>query len=410
MTAPTRAKARVKRVGKVTKDPAVKKAVKKSKKDAGAKTDAAASKYPGLHVNPDTDLQLVRHESNPILKPTEHNTWESRATFNPAAMHTPDGKVHFIYRAIGDDDISMLGYASSHDGIHIHERLADPAFFAQRNDPTNRTRSPVAYASGGGGNGGCEDPRLTRVDDIVYLLYTAFDGWGSIRIALTSISLDDFLNKRWNWEQPVLISRPREIHKNWVIFPEKINGKYAILHSISPSIKVDYFDSLKDFDGESKFVESKYVKASRKKTWDSWVRGAGPPPIKTKHGWLLLYHAMDDRDPNRYKLGAMLLDLKDPTKVLYRSSAPVLEPDECYENEGFKAGVVYSCGAVAIDGKLYVYYGGADTVTCVAVADLNMFLKDLMTTGAPKVKGTAGPKRKRYAARQTIRKKSNSLA
>ena len=116
--------------------------------------------------------------------------------------------------------------------------------------------------------------------------------------------------------------------------------------------------------------------------WDTWIRGAGPPPLKTKDGWLLLYHAMDVRDPNRYKLGAMLLDLNDPTKVLYRSRTPILEPDVYYENQGFKAGVVYSCGAVVKDGELYVYYGGADSVTCVAMANLDTFLDELKTYGA----------------------------
>jgi len=94
---------------------------------------------------------------------------------------------------------------------------------------------------------------------------------------------------------------------------------------------------------------------------------------------------MDLRDPDRYKLGAMLLDLDDPTKVLYRSRTPILEPDFYYENQGFKSGVVYSCGAVVNDGELYVYYGGADAVTCVAMADLDIFLKELKAHGTPRL-------------------------
>ena len=353
-------------------------------------------------------IKLDRAPHNPILKPSERSHWESQATFNPAALYA-DGKVHLIYRAIGKDDVSVLGYAMSHNGHHIHERLAEPVFAAAKKE-IDRSSPAADYGSGGGWSGGCEDPRLTLVDNIVYLLYTAFDGWGSIRIALSSISLEDFLNKKWNWEEPVIISPPGEIHKNWVIFPEKINGKYAILHSVSPTVRVDYFNDLNELRAEDKFIESKYVKAGRRKSWDSWVRGAGPPPIKTKKGWLLLYHAMDHTDPNRYKLGAMLLDLNDPTKILHRSSGPVLEPDACYENEGFKAGVVYSCGAVAIDGKLFVYYGGADSVTCVATADLDLFLKELITTGAPKVRGVAKPKEKPYDHGKTLKKKSARLA
>lgn len=109
------------------------------------------------------------------------------------------------------------------------------------------------------------------------------------------------------------------------------------------------------------------------------MRGAGAPPMKTKYGWLVLYHAMDRRDPDRYKVGAMILDLNDPTKVLYRTSRPILEPVESYENQGFKSGVVYACGAVVKDGELLVYYGGADSVACVAKTNLNKFLEGIVS-------------------------------
>jgi predicted GH43/DUF377 family glycosyl hydrolase len=82
----------------------------------------------------------------------------------------------------------------------------------------------------------------------------------------------------------------------------------------------------------------------------------------------------------------MILDSKDPTKILYNSKTPILEPDLWYENEGYKSGVVYSCGAVVKDGKLFVYYGGADKVSCVATADLEKFLKELISSSATKLK------------------------
>lgn len=183
----------------------------------------------------------------------------------------------------------------------------------------------------------------------------------------------------------MLISPPGEVHKNWVLFPEKINGKFAILHSISPEILVEYVNDLDKFQDDDQFIKSHYSRISNTKSWDSWVRGAGPPPIKTRLGWLLFYHAMDTRDPNRYKLGSMVLDLNDPTKVLYRTKAPILEPVEWYENTGWKSGVVYSCGAVVKDGELYVYYGGADSVVCVAMANLDKFLEELKKHGVAKL-------------------------
>ena len=168
------------------------------------------------------------------------------------------------------------------------------------------------------------------------------------------------------------------MHKNWVIFPEKIKEKFAILHSITPTIRIDYFDTL-DFDNNPN-IKSYYCSSGRDQYWDNWIRGVGPPPIKTQEGWLVLYHAMDKRDPNRYKFGALILDENDPTKILYRANQPLLEPDAWYENEGYKAGVVYTCGAIIIGEKLFVYYGGADTVICAATVNLNELLSKITSS------------------------------
>ena len=327
---------------------------------------------------------LKRLKQNPILKPIINHFWESKLVFNPAAVYE-NGKVHLVYRAMGENDVSVLGYASSKDGIHIDERLKEPIYVPTQPFESNPQAPQVCFAGymSGGGCGGCEDPRLTKIDNRFYMTYVAFNGREFPRVALTSIKVDDFLSKKWHWERPVLISPPGEIHKNWAIFPEKINGKYAILHSISPEVSIDYVDSLK-FDG-STYINSHYNGDLRRNCWDSWVRGVGPPPIKTKDGWLILYHAMDKQDPNRYKVGAMILDHRNPAKVLYRSGQPILEPDERYENEGFKGGVVYACGAAVVNNRLFVYYGAADTVVCAAQANLSEFLGQLKYSGSTKL-------------------------
>ena len=333
---------------------------------------------------------LKKHGNNPIIEPNHKNPWESKATFNPAAIEK-DGKFHILYRAIGNTDMSVLGYASSKDGFIFDERLNEPAYVSKKQSKTIPSYfSP--YISGGGGNGGCEDPRLSLIDDTLYMIYTSFNG-NLPRIALTSIKMNDFIKKRWRkWKKSILISKPGEVHKNWVIFPEKIKGKYVILHSISPEISIEYVDSL-DFDGKA-FIKSHYAYHGKKdkKRWDSWIRGVGPTPLKTKYGWLVLYHAMDKHDPGKYKLGAMILDAKNPAKVLHRSKVPLLEPDEHYENCGYKAGVIYSCGAVIADNLIYVYYGGADTVTCVATAKLENFLNKLVADKKPVLKNVKNKK------------------
>ena len=330
-------------------------------------------------------LTLDRFERNPILTPDGSRRWETKAVFNPAAIYE-NGKVHLLYRALGDSDVSVLGYASSVDGLHISERLDKPAYIPREpfegvNPSHPYIPEPTGiYVSGGGGMGGCEDPRMTRIDDRVYLTYVAYDGYSHPRVALSSIHIDDFLAHRWNWKKPVLISPPYIVDKNACILPEKINGKYVIFHRVFPDILIDLVDNL-DFDGKTKFIVGQYKIPTRvlSSDWDSLKVGCGPPPIKTKEGWLLIYQAVGVSDRSRYKIGAMLLDLKDPTKVLARTRNPILEPSAVYENEGLKYGVVYPCGAVIINDRLFVYYGGADMVVCVATTKLNRFMENLVT-------------------------------
>ena len=330
-------------------------------------------------------LFLERFDGNPILKPDSKKRWETKAVFNPAAIYE-GGKVHILYRAIGETDVSVLGYASSLDGLHINERLDKPVYVPRESfegvNPGHSYASevPNIYISGGGGSGGCEDPRLTKIDDYVYMTYVAYDGHSHPRVALSSIHIDDLLNKKWNWKKPVLISPPYIVDKNACILPEKIDGKFVIFHRVFPNILIDLVDDL-DFDGKTRWLEGQFKIPTRalSSDWDNLKVGCGPPPIKTKEGWLLIYQAVGSSDESRYKIGAMLLDLKDPTKVLARTKTPILEPLAPYENEGWKAGVVYPCGAVVINDRLFVYYGGADTVVCVASVKLEPFLEQLAT-------------------------------
>ena len=168
-----------------------------------------------------------------------------------------------------------------------------------------------------------------------------------------------------------------EVHKNWVLFPEKINGKFAVLHGVSPNILIDYFDSPTDFE-KGFCIKSSPPSGGRQDFWDNKMRGAGPPPIKTDLGWLLLYHAHDRKEPHKYKLGAMILDKDNPTKILHRSAHSILSPDMHYENN-WKPGIIYASGAVIKGDDLRVYYGGGDKVVCVAETPVKKFLDYLVT-------------------------------
>jgi len=329
-------------------------------------------------------FQFGKAEENPIVGPKSESSWESLQTFNPAVL-LENQKVHILYRAIGNDGISRIGYAMSENGIDIHERSSEPVFtfYSKFNDSEGvYPYSYLQYTSGGSWNGS-EDPRVTKLGDTVYMLFVAFDGWNFPRLAMTSIKLADFLAKRWKWGGVKVISPPGVIDKSGCMFPEKISGKYVIMHRIFPNILIDYVDSL-DFKG-GQYLKGQYSIKVRKGHWDSRKIGAGAPPIRTEYGWLLIYYGVDDKNDSQYKIGAMLLDLERPEKVLYRSDQPILEPIEWYENEGNKAGVIYPCGAVVIKGNIFVYYGGADTVVCVATANLKQFLFSLMKTEKPKL-------------------------
>ncbi len=344
--------------------------------------------YPDYRINEQIKIrksyQLTKPNNNPLISPESKNAWEAFNTFNPAAIYEA-GKVHIFYRAQGFDYVSSIGYATSSDGTKIDKRLPWPIFSPTQ--PFESTKKPgqlnTAYTSGG--CGGCEDPRVTQVENRVYMTYVAFDGVTEPRIALTSITLKNFLNQNWLWKKPVLISPPGVVDKSACLLPEKINGQYVIFHRVFPDILIDFVDSL-DFSG-GRYLKGQYrIKPRSPMWWDSRKIGAGAPPLKTRDGWLLIYQAVDDKEGYRYKVGAMLLDLDDPTKVLYRSRQPIIEPNQWYDNDGFKAGVVYPCGAVIIGDTLFVYYGGADSYVCVATANLENFLHQLKTTGDAKLK------------------------
>lgn len=325
---------------------------------------------------PAAPVVLERTDRNPILQPRPDHDWEGLAVFNTAAI-VLEGRVHFIYRAVGYEGLSVFGHASSRDGLRIDERSEQPVYVDSQLPGVARVADPAAvrdYCSGPN-HSGSEDPRLTRIGERLFMTYTAFDGRHPPGVALTSISVSDFLAKRWQWAAPVLISPPHEAHKNWVVFPERIGSRYAVLHAISPAIVIDLHEQLDFTDGRC--IQSHYACSGRTDSWDNRLRGAGPPPIRTPAGWLLLYHAMELRDPGRYKLGAMLLDLDDPSHILGRLDHPLLQPDAHYENDGFKSGVVYACGAALIGDRLHVYYGGADTVVCAATVPLQALLAQL---------------------------------
>lgn len=308
-------------------------------------------------------VRLIRDKGNPIISPNSEYDWESRYTFNPAAVYE-GGQVHLIYRAMGDDETSVLGYASSRDGLRINERLPEP-IYVPREDFEKKLKP---------GYSGCEDPRITKVGDWFYMCYTAYDGRDPTKVVLTSIKVADFLGKRWNWTKPIVISGPGRSDKNACLMPEKIKGQYVFFHRIGGCIWVDFVDDLR-FSGSHR-LGGKMIFCPRLDKWDSKKVGIGPPPIKTQAGWLLIYHGLSRHD-QKYRLGALLLDLDHPDQILSQLDGPILEPVVSYERVGLRPETVFSCGAVVIKDKLFVYYGAADEAICVATTDLSRLMEAL---------------------------------
>ena len=307
---------------------------------------------------------VARAKQNPILKPVPDHLWESKAVFNPAAIDI-GGSVHLLYRALGADNTSMIGYAKSKDGVKITERAQAPAY-VPREDFEKRK---------GGGSSGCEDPRLTHIGTTLYLAYTAFDGVDPWRAALSTISVKDFLAKRWDkWSKPQLVTPSTVQDKDTCILPEKIKGQYMLLHRIDPMICADFLDTL-DFT-KTKLTRCIEIMGPRPGMWDSVKIGIAGPPIKTSKGWLLIYHGVSKT--TTYRLGAVLLDLKNPSIVLSRSVDTIFEPLEEYERVGQVKNAVFSCGSVLRGDTLFIYYGGADTVVGVAKTSLKKLLNILL--------------------------------
>lgn len=345
-------------------------------------------------------MKLKRHKQNPILEPK--NNWESKAVFNPGVVYEKEtGLVHMLYRAIGDDDRyrSILGYAVSEDGVnfkrHDHSVL----------EPNEKYEKKTI-----------EDPRITEIEGTFYITYVShFENDRQNTIAITALaSTTDFKE----YKRHGVITPLGADNKDVVLFPEKINGKYAMLHRPinwikeniyekkdglylkvkkrtikwpleeipvfpeMPSIWIAYSDNLTDWYNHKVVMESE-------REWEGVKIGAGPPPIKTDKGWLSIYHG-SSRLPNSkfrdykneiyhrtYKAGAALLDLNDPSKVIARTENPILEPEKDYEVYGDVPNVVFPEGAIVKGDELFVYYGAADKKCCLATCNLDGLVESL---------------------------------
>jgi predicted GH43/DUF377 family glycosyl hydrolase len=215
---------------------------------------------------------------------------------------------------------------------------------------------------------GIEDPRITEIDGTYYINYSACSTIGGVTTCLATTT--DFIT----FEKKGVIFTPD--NKDVAIFPEKINGKY---YALNRPISAEY--KLKDmWIAESPDLvcwgNHKFLMSTREGYWDNGRIGCSAVPFRTEKGWLEIYHGASKE--NRYCLGAVLLDLNDPSKVLARGENPIIFPEADYEINGFFGNVIFNCGVLNEDGIVKIYYGAADTFIGYAEIQLQDILDDLI--------------------------------
>ncbi|MBI2208578.1 pesticidal protein Cry7Aa [Candidatus Woesearchaeota archaeon] len=327
-----------------------------------------------------------------ILKPTDLE-FESQGVFNPACMQIGNN-VHMFYRAVKEGNYSSIGYCKLEGPLKVVERSKKPILY-----PEHKFESQ-----------GTEDPRIVFLDGKYYMTYIGYDG-KNVKIAYaTSTNLKNF-TKRGQLLPKITYDRAEDLFKRcgklkdryflfesyykdkvgkdvllWdkdaILFPKKINGNFAMMHRVLPDIQIIYFRDFKDLTldyWENHFSTlCDHIVLESKHWYETRNIGGGAPPIETKKGWLLIYHAVDDMDQGRtYRAGAALLDKKDPRKVLGHLHEPLFSPEEKWEREGVVDNVVFPTGTALFGKKLYIYYGAADKYVAAASVNIDHLLKSL---------------------------------
>jgi len=347
--------------------------------------------------------KLIKYSGNPILSPNPDNAWEDLIVCNPGVIYDEENKKFvMLYRAAGNDPqhIIHIGLATSDDGLNF----------------TRQRSEPVLSPSPDNSDGGCiEDPRIIKIGAWYYITYAAriwppgrywtydplkywrdkdesikakfnigddlADTPALIRNNGTTTHLcmtKDFIN----FKKLGRITDCRLDDRDVIIFPEKIGGRYARLSRPvewsgpgwpceKPSIWLSFSDDLMEWDKPSLLMQGEQA-------WEFKKIGGSCPPIKTEKGWLHIYHGVCK--DNIYRVGAVMLDLQYPTKILGRTKDFIMEPETEFEKKGIIPNVVFPSGNVVKDNVLYVYYGCADKYVGVATAQLDKLIDDLLSS------------------------------
>ena len=295
-----------------------------------------------------------RFYKNPIIKRTDI-PYSCNSVFNTAACMFRNEYL-LLLRIEDLEGRSHLTIARSKDGINF---IVDKKpWIVSSHDPDYESYERY----------GVEDPRITQIEETYYITYTAFGPYG-VRIGI---------GKTEDFKKFERICLATEVdNKDGVLFPEKFNKEYVLITRPGGfggkrgDIWISFSPDL-IYWGKSRLLLSHTPGG-----WSSGKLGASIPPVKTEEGWLLFYHGVRETGSGKiYRVGAALLDLKKPHKVIGHTQHFVLGPEELYERVGDVPNVVFPCGAILEeDGTIKIYYGVADTAIAMATAKLNDIVK-----------------------------------
>ncbi len=287
-----------------------------------------------------------RYEKNPILT-RDDVPYPCNTVFNAAACKM--GEEYILLLRVEDlSGCSHLTLARSRDGYHF--TVDEKPWIQPSTDPTFEVYERY----------GIEDPRITLIEDTYYITYTAFGPHGP-RVGIGRTR--DFVH----FERLALVTEVA--NKDAALFPTPFNGLYAMLdrpggfeHGSTGAIWIQYSPDF-IFWGRARVV------LSPRPGWGAAKLGISTPPVRTEAGWLTLYHGVRDTAGGRlYRIGALLLDLENPERVIGYTPHFVFGPEEIYERTGDVPNVVFPCGLIVEpDGWVKMYYGAADT--CIALAE-----------------------------------------
>lgn len=247
--------------------------------------------------------------------------------------------------------ISHLRLLCSDDGLHFTEQDGYPPLFGR------------GYLE----RFGIEDCRVTQIGDTFYLTYTAVSDSG-VGVGLQT-------TQDWqHFENGGMILPPH--NKDCAIFEEKIGGRYYCLHRPSSKEIGGNYIWLAESSDCRQWGNHQCLVKTRPGLWDNARVGAGAAPIRTDRGWLAIYHGANAE--HQYCLGAFLMELDNPSKVISRTIEPIMVPTEPYELSGFFGHVVFTNGHVVNGDKLTIYYGAADEFVCGAHFSIKAILERLI--------------------------------